>query len=515
MKRQDRSPWVAAVLAIVVCVVMSAAAQEQGDATQKLIQRIAKSAKGDADAAAKLLAAAKALQDDPKVQVAICEAAYKYGIKAAGGFGSAIEALDILDKVAAERAAIWAEKRTVVYRILYIRATGKDKQQHGKPLIEMLLKTGDEKSKQRKMKEAVGLYREALTVAKWLKLPERVEISQKLVAAVHLLQVQIAIDSLKAKLAANPGDKATRNSLIEMCLVGLDSPAEAAKYLSDDCDESLRKYVPLAAKPLEELKEAECLALAQWYEQLIDKGTTPTSKANAAGRALRYYLQFLSLHETKDAIGVGARVALKNLEERIKKMGLKLSGGAFGPLTKPAVVTNFESANLEGWGLTGKAFGRGPCDGKPFPQYPASGFTGKRMISSYHGGDGSTGTLTSPKFVIRGKTITFLVGGGKFPGETCMNLIVDGKAVRTVTGHNSNTLRADGWDVADLAGKTATLQIVDKRAGHWAHILIDDIVQHPGKIGDVLKRPAKSAPPKRRIITRPRRFVFPRKREGG
>ncbi len=335
MKRQDGSRLAALVLAIVACGVLPAAAQGQSDATQKLIQRIAKSAKGHADAAASLLAAAKSLQDDPKVQVAFCEAAYEYGIKAAGGLGSALEALDILDKVAKDRAATWAEKRVVVYRIRYIRATGEDKQQHGQLLVAMLVKAGDEKSKQRSGKEAVGLYREALAVAKRLKLPEREGISQKLIAAVHLLQVQSTMDSLKAKLAANPGDKARRVSLIHMCLTALDSPAEAAKYLSDDCDESLRKYVPLAAKPLKELKETECLALAQWYEQLIGKGTTPSSKANAAGRAVRCYLQFLSLHKAKDAIGVGGRLALKSLEERIKKLGLKLPGG-FG--TFPAGI---------------------------------------------------------------------------------------------------------------------------------------------------------------------------------
>ena len=150
-------------------------------------------------------------------------------------------------------------------------------------------------------------------------------------AAVRLLQIQSGIDRLKAKLAANPGDKVTRYALIQLLTIALDSPADAAKYLNDDCDESLRKYVPLAAKPPEELKEAQCLALAQWYEQFIDKGFMRTSKANAAGRAVRYYRQFLSLHEAKDTVGVGARLALKNLEARIKKLGLKLPA-AYGPL---------------------------------------------------------------------------------------------------------------------------------------------------------------------------------------
>ncbi len=312
------------VLAIVACGAIAAAPESQPSLTQKLIQQIVKSTNSNADAAAKLVAAAKSLQDDPKVQVAMCEAAYEYGIKGAGGFGPAIEALAILDKLAPERVGLWAQKRLEAYRVVCSRGTAKDKQRYRRTLAKMLLKTGDEKSKQNNGAEAVGLYREALAIAKLLNLPEREEISQKLTAAVHQMQVQSAMDSLKAKLAANPGDKATRVSLIEVCLVALDSPAEAAKYLSDDCDESLRKYVPLAAKPLAELKEADCLELAKWYEQLIEKGTTQTSKANAAGRALGYYRHFLSVHKTKDAMGVGATLALKSLQERMKQLEPKL-----------------------------------------------------------------------------------------------------------------------------------------------------------------------------------------------
>src|SRR6516164_2227012 len=111
-----------------------------------------------------------------------------------------------------------------------------------------------------------------------------------------------------------------------------------------------------------------------------------------------------------------------------------------------------------------------------------SGFKGKGLVNSYHGGDKSTGTLTSPAFKIERRYINFLVGGGKYPGQTCMNLLVAGKTVRTATGPNdrpggSEHLDWHSWDVKELEGKTAIIQIVDQRKGGWGHINIDHIVQ--------------------------------------
>ncbi len=87
-----------------------------------------------------------------------------------------------------------------------------------------------------------------------------------------------------------------------------------------------------------------------------------------------------------------------------------------------------------------------------------SGFEGKGLVNSYFDGDDTTGTLTSPEFSIQRKNINFLIGGGAQAGETCINLLVDGKAVRAATGPNdqpggSEALDSHSWDVSDLAGK--------------------------------------------------------------
>ena len=151
------------------------------------------------------------------------------------------------------------------------------------------------------------------------------------------------------------------------------------------------------------------------------------------------------------------------------------------------LVEDFEGTNYGGWTLAGQAFGAGPSHGALPNQMPVSGFHGSGFVNSYNGGDDSTGTLTSPPFAIERKYLQFLIGGGGWEGKTCMNLLLDGKVVRTATGPNtkpggSEQLHAAQWDVSELAGKQVVLQIVDDATGGWGHINVDDIVQSDKRI---------------------------------
>ena len=129
---------------------------------------------------------------------------------------------------------------------------------------------------------------------------------------------------------------------------------------------------------------------------------------------------------------------------------------------------------------------------------PSAGFLGKGLVNSFLGGDGSTGTLTSPAFKIERKYLNFLVGGGEAPRRRCMNLLVGGKVVRTATGPNdkpggSERLDWHTWDVAEFEGKDAVIEIVDDETGGWGHINVDHIVQSDTK---------KQAEPVRRGVRR-------------
>ena len=60
--------------------------------------------------------------------------------------------------------------------------------------------------------------------------------------------------------------------------------------------------------------------------------------------------------------------------------------------------------------------------------------------------------------------------------ETSVNLVVDGQVVRTATGSNSENLDWVSWNVKDLAGRNATINIVDNNRGGWGHILADQVM---------------------------------------
>lgn len=145
-------------------------------------------------------------------------------------------------------------------------------------------------------------------------------------------------------------------------------------------------------------------------------------------------------------------------------------------------VADFEQETYGNWKVEGEAFGSGPAKGTLPGQMKVSGFHGGRLVNSFFKGDDSTGTLTSPPFKLERDYLIFLVGGGGFEGKTCMNLVRDGKVVRTVVGPNtqpggSEELEPAFWEVREFKGQTVVLQIVDQATGGWGHISVDDIIQ--------------------------------------
>lgn len=168
-------------------------------------------------------------------------------------------------------------------------------------------------------------------------------------------------------------------------------------------------------------------------------------------------------------------------------LALYTSGGAatFGDLTitefgsvvqRPArVLADFEGSSWgAGWTATGALAAIGPATSN------LPGQVGARVADTFAGTDAATGVVTSSPFQIDRNFLHLLVGGGRNPlgiePATSVQLLVDGRPVRTATGADSATLRPVEWDVRDLAGRTAQLQILDDATGEWGHVMVDQVI---------------------------------------
>ncbi|MEZ0067012.1 levanbiose-producing levanase [Streptacidiphilus sp. MAP12-20] len=148
-----------------------------------------------------------------------------------------------------------------------------------------------------------------------------------------------------------------------------------------------------------------------------------------------------------------------------------------GVAQRPAeLLADFEGSTYgTGWTATGSFAGTGPT-AESLP-----GAVGNQVLDTFTGGgDAATGTITSPSFTIDRNFLHFLIAGGDHPlgqpGPTSVNLLVGGQPVRTATGDNTGVLKPVSWDLSDLQGQTAQIQVLDEATGSWGHLIADQFV---------------------------------------
>jgi len=299
----------------------SASADEEAD---QFIKEIVRDAKTNAERASNLHKAAKLVEDNPGLQVTLLEKAVEHGLKSVTTpqAREAVEdSLDLLVKLAPKRRDAWLAARVELYR-RWFRATRsrEAKAKVGDKLVRLLVSLGDQRGGDNKWNEAAAAYREAMSVASVVNLPEKSDVSQKLRLATHFLGVFQNVDRYVRALAEKPDNVTTRGALVKALVVDLDAPARAAKYLNDDIDETFRTYVPLVIKDVAEVAEDICRELGDWYYKTLVPKALPLSKPAMLTRAKTYYEQFLARHTTQDVVALKARMALKKIDKELEKL---------------------------------------------------------------------------------------------------------------------------------------------------------------------------------------------------
>ena len=152
--------------------------------------------------------------------------------------------------------------------------------------------------------------------------------------------------------------------------------------------------------------------------------------------------------------------------------GMILATGSSPAATQ--LLQAFEGDGYGDWKLQGIAFGLAPSGGvMDGLTGELTGYADESLACSAHGGNAAKGSLTSPEFKLTENFITFLIAGGKHPGKTAAQLLIDGKVVREATGENSLQCKTQVWDVAEFKGKQARIRLLDDESGSWGVIAAD------------------------------------------
>ncbi|PWK79702.1 beta-fructofuranosidase/levanase [Mucilaginibacter oryzae] len=133
------------------------------------------------------------------------------------------------------------------------------------------------------------------------------------------------------------------------------------------------------------------------------------------------------------------------------------------------VFDDFETGVEKRWKYDGAAFR--VSKKLDVSDYLGNGFAGSAVKSS------STGKMISQTFTIKHSAINFLLAGGNHQQSICISLVIGKKVYRTATGDNTKVLKWNGWDVRELIGKRARLEIIDSNPDTSnAYIAVDHII---------------------------------------
>ena len=238
--------------------------------------------------------------------------------------------------------------------------------------------------------------------------------------------------------------------------------------------------------------EMSLVAFSPFVPLKVDESSYPATTLtfqikNVGTVNATYRLQYV----TENPVLIHSRKTRSDFElttEKTKSGGLLFGASTVkvNRATRPDILfEDWSSGNYGKWVASGTAFGIGPRRVSELPSYMGPVRAGTEFVVNTHQSrngedvvqaDAHRGKLVSPAFTIDRDFINLRVGGGSHKGETCINLIVDGKVAATCTGKDSNEMAWTAIDVTAHGGKSAHLEVIDAYSGGWGQISLGEVV---------------------------------------
>jgi len=297
-------PGVAAVLAaLFVHVSLGDEPEEIFEALYGQAYRQAKSTRDLADdiaLAGRVLVTVKGREFRSEAVPLFCEKVYELGSQHPQGCETAIEAMDLLARRLPEHRPGALAKVADAREQLFNASPGPQRLQAGRALVAALLDSAEAKFDAGREDEASDATRRALKLVRRIAPGRREDIQVRLDQLELRTQLRKQAADLEARLQGDATDTTARSDLIHLYLVDLDDPAAAARFVDESCERDVRKYVPAAAKPLDEAPRLACLEMGAWYRRLAEAETDAGTVRRLLRRAWTYYRRHSELHKDVD-----------------------------------------------------------------------------------------------------------------------------------------------------------------------------------------------------------------------
>ncbi|MBI1371736.1 MAG: hypothetical protein GC159_03105 [Phycisphaera sp.] len=282
----------------------------------------------DLQLAKTLLDAAQNTADNPQLVAVLAEQAATLAAKSPEGGAVTDTALRLLIDKAPERRVELLKQLVDANQKAYLKTPIADRPAAGEKLIDTMLDLAAAQLAEDNPSDAILTYRRAGVIGTSIHTSRRDELKALLDEAVAAQRVQNQIDTARARVKANPQDKAAAAELVRLHIVELDDPTEARKYTFLIDDETMKTNIRLASGKQDDMTEDQFMALADWYKDLAPTAGALRSRATMYQHAADYYDAFLAKHTATDLVQTKATLERKRVGDQLAALTERLGPSA-------------------------------------------------------------------------------------------------------------------------------------------------------------------------------------------
>ena len=273
----------------------------------------------DAVLAGELLMAAAQVDESPAFQELLYRKAYALALRDGSGAKTAQQAADGLRYAEAIEDVEYRTMRLEVFETQYGTAMRKERAAAAAPIIDEATRLAALHLADEAYGKSITALRRAMAVASPRRSEQRDELVQLLRHVRALQQAAGHAAALERQLDGSPDDTSARRELAELYLFELNRPDVAALHTGKLPDVSFASLAVAAGQNVDELTEAQLLALMDAYVERAD-GAGEIGRLCALRRAMMYGRRFLAVHSAEDAQRLKVKVNVQRMDEQFAEV---------------------------------------------------------------------------------------------------------------------------------------------------------------------------------------------------